>query len=164
MQLLRGAGTFARSSARRGDSALEVRGHRSCLTFSEMTDLPPAALDHLALEALFAGILAAIESAPGNVVALWTEFEAALLAHFEEEERVIVSEYLTARPREARTILEEHRYLRGRIAQLRGALPSVPLELARTFLDELRAHGQHEERVLYRWAETHVGGARNRKT
>jgi Hemerythrin HHE cation binding domain len=120
-----------------------------------MTDSLPAALDHFAIEALFAEVLLAIEGAPARVSALWTQFEEVLVAHFEHEERTVMTEFLAARPREARTVLQEHRYLRGRVAELRAMLPALPLDSARTFLDELRAHGQHEERVLYRWAESH---------
>jgi hypothetical protein len=120
-----------------------------------MTDSPPAALDHFALEALLAEVLGAIEGAPARLSALWTAFEEALAAHFEHEERAIMTDFLAARPREARSVLEEHRYLRGRIAELRAMVPALPLQSARMFLDELRAHGHHEERVLYRWAESH---------
>lgn len=119
-----------------------------------MTDVIPLALDHLALEALFAQVLEALEAGTPDVSALWVRFDDALVAHFEHEEKSLLADLLAVRPREARVVLEEHRYLRNRLAQLRAALPALPVDSARTFLDELRAHGAHEERELYRWAES----------
>jgi hypothetical protein len=113
------------------------------------------ALGHFAIEALFADLLVAIEGrSRADLEPLWTEFERALTEHFALEERTVLADLLAARPREARIFLEEHRYLRGRLAHLGATLPDVPVETARTFFDELRAHGQHEERVLARWAES----------
>jgi len=121
------------------------------------------ALGHVAIEALFGQLLVAIEArSHADLEPLWTEFERALSEHFALEERTVLADLLAARPREARIFLEEHRYLRSRLAQVGAMLPDVSLATARTFFDELRAHGQHEERVLARWAESSsfVSGAR----
>ncbi len=119
-----------------------------------MTAGIPASLDHRALEALFAQVLEALEAGAPDASALWMQFDQALTAHFEHEETSLLVDLLAVRPRETRVVLEEHRYLRNRLAQLRATLPAVPVDSVRTFLDELRAHGAHEERVLYRWAES----------
>lgn len=110
-----------------------------------------------AIESLFRKVLRAIESgSSGGVETLWAEFERALAEHFADEEATVLVDLLAARPREARLILEEHRYLRGRLAQLRESPGSLSSETARTFLDELHAHGQHEDRLLRRWIESRV--------
>jgi len=120
-----------------------------------MTATVLPALGHFAIEALFTDLLVALEGrSRADLEPRWTAFERALAEHFALEERTVLADLLAARPREARLFMEEHRYLRGRLAQLGATLPDVPVETARTFFDELRAHGQHEERVLARWAES----------
>jgi hypothetical protein len=112
---------------------------------------PSAFTAHHAIEAHLADLLVALEERPeDNVADLWTGFEAALIRHLEEEEHTMLADLFAARPREARALLEEHRYLRARLAELRAALPRIPLEAARTFLAELCAHGRHEERLISR--------------
>jgi hypothetical protein len=109
---------------------------------------------HRALESLFAELVEVLESgATDRVGALWTGAEHTLLEHFELEERTLLADLLVARPREARVVLEEHAYLRRRLTQLGTTLPALSIDATRTFLDELRAHGRHEERALYQWAE-----------
>jgi hypothetical protein len=118
-----------------------------------MNELTPPIASHVAIENLFRDVLAAIESGEAErVVPLWKEFERTISAHLEYEERNMLVDLLVARPREGRVILEEHRHLRARLAELRDALPNIPIASARTFLNEFRAHESHEERVLYRWA------------
>jgi hypothetical protein len=78
---------------------------------------------------------------------------------FQDDPRL--ADFLAARPREARVILEEHRYLRGRMAQLRASLPNLSAASARTFLDELSAHAHHEERVLYPWDDARSAVAKD---
>ena len=122
-----------------------------------MTASPPPLPGHSALAALCGELLVAIEAcATARVKVLWSSLERMLSAHFELEERTLLADLLVARPRVARVILEEHRYLRGRLAQLAQKVPNVPVESLRTFVDELRANGSHEERVLY---PSHEGDA-----
>jgi hypothetical protein len=114
----------------------------------------PYAAGHEALEAMFVHLLSVFRSGPAERVAeAWAAAEQVLLEHFETEERSVLSDLLAVRPREARVLLEEHSYLRRRLGQLSAALSSTTAEDARTFLDELRAHGKHEERVLYPWGD-----------
>jgi hypothetical protein len=119
-----------------------------------MSEVIPNAVDHRALESLLAQVLEALEGRTPEAPALWMRFDDALHAHFDQEERSLVADLVVASPREARVLLEEHRYLRGRLAQLRATLPAVPVDAARTFLDELHAHGANEERILYRCDES----------
>jgi hypothetical protein len=129
--------------------------HRCCEVIADMRPSFTLAPADLAIEAVYGEILGALENGwVDRLQPLWAEFERDLFRHFEEEERTILADFLAARPREARLILEEHRYLRDRLMQLRERLPNVSLVTARTFLDELRAHAQHEERVLRRWTDS----------
>jgi hypothetical protein len=115
--------------------------------------------DHEALEALFAHVL---EAAGANDVAaiadLGNEFAERLTNHLEAEERFLVPQLFAANPREARTILEEHRHIRSRLVEVGFGAPLRidHLETARGFLDELRAHARHEDEMLYRWADGHL--------
>jgi hypothetical protein len=109
---------------------------------------------HRALEALFAHLIGVLESgATDRIEGVWSTAERTLLEHFAAEERTLLADLLVARPREARVVLEEHAYLRRRLAQLRATVPALSLDATRTFLDELCAHGRHEERALYQWAD-----------
>ena len=123
---------------------------------------PPAAVrdrflaDHREFEALFAGLLDAFEANDrARVAELWTAFEDRITRHMEAEERFMIPQLFSSRPRDARTILEEHRHIRTRLAELGFCvdLHTARLETARGFIDELRAHARHEDDVLYRWAD-----------
>jgi hypothetical protein len=123
---------------------------------STMIPSSPLASSHLAIEAHLSDLVVALDGGctPAQAASLWTEFDRRLIEHFDIEERTLLTDFLANRPREARVILEEHRYLRGRLAQLRASLATISAETARTFLDELSAHSHHEDKVLYRWAES----------
>ena len=75
--------------------------------------------DHDELEARFARLLSAFETNDRDVVAkLWNDFEERLVRHLEAEERLLVPQLFLSRPREAHTILEEHRHIRSRLTEL----------------------------------------------
>lgn len=119
-----------------------------------MTAFDPSGSGHRALETHFLHLLGVIEKGPFDRIAeAWSVAERTLLEHFDAEESTLLADLVVARPRDARVVLEEHAYLRRRLAQLGAAIPALPLEAVRTFLDELRAHGRHEERALYQWAD-----------
>jgi hemerythrin-like domain-containing protein len=115
--------------------------------------------DHNELEDLFAGLLDAFEANDREGVALlWNEFDERLTKHLAAEERFMIPQLFASRPRDARTIMEEHRHIRSRLSELGFGvdLHIVRLETARGFIDELRAHARHEDDVLYRWADEHL--------
>jgi hemerythrin-like domain-containing protein len=127
---------------------------------------PPEAIregflaDHRRLEALVEDLLSAFERDDRDAVArLWTALESGLLAHFEAEETHLLPELLRKSERDARVIIGEHRHLRSRLTELGVGidLHLVRLEMARHFVDELRAHARNEDRLLYRWADEHLG-------
>lgn len=115
--------------------------------------------DHERLEGLFHEILSAAEKDDRErVAALWTRFDRELVKHMETEERFLISHLLRGNQRAARVILEEHRLIRSRLVELGTSvgLRGIRRDTARDFIDELRAHAKHEERVLYSWADEHV--------
>jgi len=88
---------------------------------------------------------------------LWRECEEGLIRHLQAEEAFLLPDLLTAKPREARALLEEHRHLRQRLAELTTGLHrAVRPDRVQAFVAELRAHASHEEKTLYLWAETAV--------
>lgn len=72
-----------------------------------------------------------------------------MLDHLEREERTVLARLFESRPREARALFEDHAYLRRRLSQLRATLPRPSLDTVRAFAYEVRAHGRHEDAVLY---------------
>ncbi|HVJ93862.1 MAG TPA: hemerythrin domain-containing protein [Labilithrix sp.] len=118
--------------------------------------------DHAQLERLFERLLAAFAANDREEVArLWTEFELGLLGHMKAEEADLIPMLEHASPRNARVVIQEHRHIRSRLAELGVAvdLHTLRLETARAFIDELRAHARNEDRILYQWAEERVGPA-----
>jgi hypothetical protein len=116
-----------------------------------------AAMDHATIEGLLASVIDALEDGGADAASRWNAFERALDDHVAYEEKTLMASLVASSPREARVILQEHNHLQRRARQLRAMLPAISAEVARTFLDELRAHGAHEQKVLHRWAVT-AGG------
>jgi hemerythrin-like domain-containing protein len=122
--------------------------------------------DHDELERLFTRLLSALEvNDADSVTELWNEFDRHLTRHLEAEERLLVPQLFASRPREARTILEEHRHIRSRLLEVAFGvdLHIVRLETARSFIEELRAHARHEDEALYRWADAYLAAAEQNK-
>lgn len=116
--------------------------------------------DHRELEDLFAQLLDAFAANDGGKVAhLWNEFDDHLTKHLEAEERFLIPQLFASNPREARTILREHRHIRSRLVEAGVGvdLHIVRLEMVRGFVEELRAHARHEDDILYRWADENLG-------
>ena len=88
----------------------------------------------------------------------WSELDSRLATHLEAEERYMIPALRRWREREARAIVEEHKHIRRRMAELGQAidLHTVRHETVCTFIDELRAHAQAEDKVLYQWADTQL--------
>jgi hemerythrin-like domain-containing protein len=118
--------------------------------------------DHRRLEDLFDRLLAAFEANDREDMArLWTEFESGLMGHMQTEELELIPALLRDSPRSARIIMEEHRHIRARLAELGMSLDlhTLRLDTARAFVDELRAHARSEDRLLYQWAEESLDDA-----
>ncbi len=115
--------------------------------------------DHARLEALFEELLD--DFADGHqreIRSTWTEFDRSVLGHLDTEERFILPLFERVNPEETAALLAEH----ARIRQLLGDLGVgvdlhlVRLELAREFIDLLRAHARREEALLYGWAASEL--------
>jgi len=118
--------------------------------------------DHRRLEDLFERLLTALEANDREDMALvWTEFESGLIGHMQTEELELIPVLQRDSPRSARIIMEEHRHIRTRLAELGMALDlhTLRLDTARAFVDELRAHAKSEDRLLYQWAEESLDDA-----
>ena len=118
--------------------------------------------DHACLEALFEELLD--EFADGHqreIRSTWTEFERRLLVHFDTEERFILPLFERVNPEETAAVRAEHAWIRQLLGELGVGvdLHLVRLELAREFIDFLRAHAQREEVLLYRWAALELDAA-----
>jgi hemerythrin superfamily protein len=118
--------------------------------------------DHRRIEDLVGLAREALESGdPALYASRWTECALALCRHMEAEERHMLPRLLAVASRLARTLVAEHGHLRRRLAELAGAPPSPGerVEQLGRFLEELRAHGRHEEAVLYPWADENLDPA-----
>ncbi len=119
--------------------------------------------DHRRLETLLEQLLAAFEANDREVIAkLWTEFDSGLLAHLEAEETYLIPALFWICERDARVLVQEHRHIRTRLAELGVGidLHVVRLSAARDFVDELRAHARTEDRLLYARLLDPAGDAR----
>jgi hemerythrin-like domain-containing protein len=118
--------------------------------------------DHRFLEHQLEQLLAAFEANDqAEMQPLWTNFEARLTAHLDTEDQILVPALFQWQARDARTIVEEHKHIRRRLAELGAAvdLHLVRLDVLRAFIDELRAHAQAEDKLLYQWADQHFSEA-----
>ncbi len=118
--------------------------------------------DHEQVEGELVRLIAAFQiDDRAQMQASWTAFEARLTAHLETEERHLVPALLRWRGRDARVIIEEHKLIRRRVAELGTAidLHTARLDVLRAFADELRAHARTEDKLLYQWADTHFSEA-----
>jgi len=116
--------------------------------------------DHRRLEVLLERLIAAFEANDREDIArLWAELERGLCAHLHEEETRFFPGLLQTSGRTARVLIQEHRHIRARLAELGVALDlhAVRLDVARAFIDELRAHARSEDRLLYPWADERIG-------
>jgi hypothetical protein len=87
--------------------------------------------------------------------ALWNDFETRLVAHLETEELHLVPLLLERERRAGSAIIEEHKHVRRRLAELGTAvdLHQLRLDALQRFLDELRAHAKTEDSLMYQWAD-----------
>jgi len=114
--------------------------------------------DHAHLEVLLSDVLAVLGDGDREAVAqAWARLDEAVVGHLALEEKSMIPELLKANERAARSILEEHRHVRSRLAELgmQVDLHTVRAAAVQTFCDELRAHARHEDKELYSWAAGH---------
>jgi hemerythrin superfamily protein len=108
--------------------------------------------DHHSFEVLFAKLLAAIDAQDQESTrSFWRDLDSSLLTHLEIEETHMVPALLRTSERDARVLLQEHAHIRRRLDEIGESIDSnlMRLEAIRDFLDELRAHTESEDRLLY---------------
>lgn len=118
--------------------------------------------DHRRLDDLLTRVLVALEAVdPDRAAADWADFDGALRNHLDAEDRYLIPALFASRPRDARSLMQEHRHVRNRAVELGGSLKKGTLraETVRGFVDELAAHVRRETSVLYEWADDEVDGA-----
>jgi Hemerythrin HHE cation binding domain len=119
--------------------------------------------DHERLDALFVQLMDTFgEGVWDDVRAMWTRLDSGLTAHLDAEERHLLPLFARVEPVEAAGLLAEHARLRAMLAELGVGvdLHSVSLEVARRFVEALRAHARREDKLFYRWAERIDASAR----
>ena len=115
--------------------------------------------DHVRLERLFEDVLARLaRNDRDETRAAWSEFERALTAHLDAEEKLVLPAFAFANPEEARAIAAEHERFRAKLLELGVAvdLHTLRLDDAKDFVGELHAHGRREDALMYRWAEKNL--------
>jgi hemerythrin-like domain-containing protein len=111
--------------------------------------------DHAQIDALFTELLDQFEEGSQRAVRIaWAALEEGLGGHLEAEERFLLPLFEQVDLREALGLRAEHVAIRRMLAELAVGidLQLVQRDLARAFIDGLRAHAQREEELLYRWA------------
>ena len=93
-----------------------------------------------------------------ELTARWRELEAELLDHIAAEEEVILPGYAKHAPDDAKRILEDHARIRELVTPV-----GVEIELHQTRASRLRlltealaAHAEHEDSLMYPWAELNL--------
>ena len=118
--------------------------------------------DHQRLETTIEQLIIALDSNDhAKASQLWTGLESGLVMHMEAEEARLIPALLIARERDTRVLVQEHRHIRARLADLgsRLALGGLRQSSLRDFVDETRAHARTEDRLLYQWADLHLDDA-----
>ena len=108
--------------------------------------------DHRRIEGIVERLIAAFEADDReDIAAIWTELDTGVLTHFEQEEKYLFPVLQQTSPRDVRALLQEHRHLRNRLMELAAGidLHMVRLQVARDFIEEIRAHTRNEDRLLY---------------
>jgi hemerythrin-like domain-containing protein len=108
--------------------------------------------DHRRLEGLMDRVLQACAGGDRQRLAiLWDEFDAGLVAHLQAEETLMIPALRQFSERDARALVEEHKHIRERLAELDAAvdLQIVQLSTVKAFIDALQAHAAHEDALLY---------------
>lgn len=122
--------------------------------------------DHSRLMALFQVLTDTTEGADAPTIAqMWSEFERGLEAHMAAEERHLFPLLEQTDPAEVRALRAEHDEVRKRVADLgvRTDLHTLRMEAVEELIDELRAHANRENDLLYRRADELMSPEARRK-
>jgi hypothetical protein len=118
--------------------------------------------DHARLEKLFRDVLERLALDDRDETrGAWRDFERAVLAHLDAEEKLVLPAFAAAHPDEARALRVEHRRIRARLLELGVAvdLHCIRVSMASDFVAELRDHARREDALLYRWADENLAEA-----
>jgi hemerythrin superfamily protein len=109
--------------------------------------------DHERLALLFDELENAVEGADRRTVqAIFTEFEASVLAHIDAEERWLFPALELRHRKEVTDLRREHSHIRRLISDLgiRADLGTLRKDVADELIGALRAHAAREDGEIYR--------------
>lgn len=98
------------------------------------------------------------ESNLRDVVGAWSAFERELFDHMAAEEEVVIPSYARHSPINAQRILDDHVRIRA-IASAMGVdveLHEIRIARLTRLVDALAMHADHEDSVMYPWAQRHL--------
>lgn len=112
--------------------------------------------EHERLHHLFDAMLEAFRAnARDDAERLWSEFERTFTEHLAREESYLLPRLRDSHREEADALQAEHDDLRAKLLDLGVGvdLHLTKADAVAAFVAALRAHAQHEEELLYPWAE-----------
>jgi hypothetical protein len=114
---------------------------------------------HQMLEELYLQVLDAMSIEAPTLRELWTTLDRELRAHMEAEERFVLPAFARVDREEAVALLRDHGHVREQLLELGVAidLHAIRYERSHELVERLRVHAAREERLLYRWADQHLG-------
>jgi hemerythrin superfamily protein len=118
--------------------------------------------DHERLEELFAELANAVDGAdPATIQRVWSQFEQALMAHLEAEERHLMPAVEKRHPDDVRRTRGEHESIRRLVQELgvRADIHTLRKEVADQLITTLREHAKREEKTIYLWGDESGGAA-----
>lgn len=118
--------------------------------------------EHTRLDATFDALASGFSADPWSAgLTEWKHFEAALLAHMNIEEDLLLPVLARSHPDEAARIREEHASIRRDLDELGLGveLHLISADLIERFIEKLRAHAEREDAMLYRFADRELDTA-----
>lgn len=108
--------------------------------------------EHVQLDQTFEALAEGFRADPRSAGLIeWKRFEAALLAHLNVEEDLVLPTFQRSHPIEAAQLLDEHASIRRELDELGLGveLHLISVPLIERFISKLRAHAAREDAMLY---------------
>lgn len=119
--------------------------------------------DHQRLDELFATFVSTVASTDEAAKrAISSDFESALVAHFEAEEKHLFPLLEAEFPEEVLALREEHERIRRQLSELFEAERGPTAMLAQELVTTLRRHARREDSMLYTLVNDPSGSQRYR--
>jgi len=115
-------------------------------------------LEHAGIDEALERLIEAFATGDHEVArAAFRDFDVRLSAHLALEDEVLLPAFATVDIDEAAAIAADHRAIRAKVDELAigSDLHLVKLPAIRRLAEDLRAHAEREDELLYPWAERH---------